>query len=122
MSKKMQHQALGDTFDKLFGGHIVDIIIDGEDSIKDSSLKMTILKSFLGRKLSATFGGDAVRFECHVNCARVTVGGFGSQWHHDADSQPTFENVLCEYLAVYYLEPTLSSTAKNPWLECTLLG
>jgi hypothetical protein len=57
------------------------------------------LQTFLTEKLFAAFKGTLIEFlECHVTCAQVTVGGFGSQWHSDATSQLTFgNNQVCEY-------------------------
>jgi hypothetical protein len=114
------HQALDETFDRLFGGPSVTVVIDHNDSNEHESLHVeSTLYKYLKHKLSSAFQ-NATRLECHVTCARVTVGGFGSQWHHDADSHLEFDNVLCEYLAVYYLEPTLRQNNHNPWLECAL--
>jgi hypothetical protein len=80
------------------------------------------LKTYLRNRLFSAFGAGGSRsvesIQCHVDYGTVTVGGFGATWHQDASSLQTFEGEVCEYLALYYLEPSVAGG--NNWLECAL--
>ncbi len=123
-----KHQIfMEDAFQALFGKiHPLEFLVFTADysfePCYESQDHLQFLQSFLRRKLAHAFSGTiANRFECHVNCARVTIGGFGGTWHHDAISQLTTDNgTICEYLALYYLHET-TETETYPWLECALV-
>lgn len=64
-------------------------------------------------------------FQDFFSCSRVTVGGFGGTWHHDATSQlPCKDGTIFEYLSLYYLNDSNSGATGNhnncTWLECQL--
>ena len=123
-----EHQTLMEAaFQALFGKtHSLELLMLTADysfeHCYESQDHLQFLQSFLTRKLAHAFSGTtANRFECHVNCARVTIGGFGGTWHHDAASQLTTDDgTICEYLALYYLQET-NQTETFPWLECALV-
>jgi hypothetical protein len=124
---RKHHMLLAEAFQALFGEiHPMELLTStAEDSCEhvcESQDHTQFLQRFLRRKLTHAFAGTtADRFECHVNCARVTIGGFGGTWHHDATSQlTTGDGAICEYLALYYLHES-SQTETYPWLECALV-
>jgi hypothetical protein len=55
---------------------------------------LQILELYLRDNLRAAFGlrgensggNEPVSFECYVEASEVSSGGFGADWHHDADS------------------------------------
>jgi len=121
-----RHQRLDQAFQGLFGQlHHFDLTLDKTTAEKLENPcgdHLQFLQNFLSNKLFEAFSfTKAERFECHVNCSRVTIGGFGGTWHHDATSQLTTENgTVCEYLALYYLNEK-EKIGNYKWLECALV-
>ena len=88
-----------------------------------TSHHLGFLQGYLSSKLAKAFSStSANHFDAFLNCSRVSIGGFGGTWHHDATSQLTSDDgIVFDYLALYYLNDH-SSTGNNSynWLECAL--
>jgi hypothetical protein len=123
--RSQRHEELNEVFTRLFGDPgVTKLQLRRSENLSiNCECPLRPLYSFLQSKLSSAFGAGTIEhpveeFECYVNCGQVTVGGFGATWHRDATSQLTFEGNVCEYLALYYLEPCQQNT--HHWLECSL--
>ena len=124
-----QQKRLEDAFLMLLGRrHSMTLTKSLKDTIGgcsgiETDPHLRFLESYLSDKLFEAFRSSTVeRFECHVNCALVAMGGFGGTWHHDAISQLTTDTgQVCEYLGLCYLHGNEESGKCFPWLECALL-